>query len=1122
MKQCYLNMRKSVLAKSSLALVLLSFVMLKAAAQPYINGNLTTGPTTSTGTAAPAGFNWSEVQFGNGTAGLAANISAGFALADNFVVTAGQTWNVTKITFYAYSTGYAGVTSPFNDVRVRIFNTNPSVGAPAPVFGDLTTNRFLASSTASMYRIFNATAGTTRQIWAIEATVNTTLAAGSYWVEWQLGTIGGVTSNFTPPSTFAGTTTQPGNNAIQHTIAGNTWAAALDGVNPQDFQFQIDYTATGTSCTGGTPGATISSHASVCPETLFTLTAANPGSGTGLTYRWESSPNNTTWTGIPGGAAQTNSLSLRQAASTWYRLAVTCGGNTQFSTPIQVTMSATCYCVPGNSNCSFDDYIANVTFSTINNTSACGGASGYSNYTTTVTAPTIEAGSTLPIAVRVGPGGTEQVGVFIDYNQDGIFQASEYTFIGTGNGTVVNGTITIPATALTGTTRMRVRVRFSTAITGGDACTTFTFGETEDYNINIIPCVVVNLTSQPANRSVACGGSTSLSVTATGTSPVYQWQFRTSATALWQNVTNGGVYTGATSATLNIANIPGSMNGYQYRMVYSGGCRATDFSSTATLTVTPLQATVTAPAPNVCVGTIVPISITNIDAPIQSSQTFNSAALTLAIPDANLAGVSNTIAVSGLPTNAQINGISVRVNIPHTWAGDLVLALKAPNGSVFNLDYYLTGTGGAAATTGLINTVISSTGTAALSTGAGSYTGTFRADGAGAAAAPPSGATGFIPTVTTFAGLYPSAANGNWTLAIYDGGAIDVGTLTSWSITINYLAGLPSTGIFTPSTGLYTDAAATVPYTGTAVNTVYANPSATTTYTLVVTTPSCVSDPLSIPVTINNPIVGTSAVANQSVCDGHNITFTASAPTSGNNIAHRWQVLTPATGSVWTNIANGGVYSGATTSALTITGATSSLNGNKYRDSMSVAPCSSFLISSAGTLTVNANPSLTLSPGAYSALYPGLTTTLSVTSTTTASVYTWYLDGTVINGATAGTLPVTVDGLGTYTVMVEDVNGCSTTSASVTIRDSVSDVLYVYPSPTSGPFNVRFYSNTTGARFVNVFDSKGAKVYSSSYNITSAYTNMPVDIPNLSRGIYTVELADRTGKRIKTGRILVQ
>jgi hypothetical protein len=172
-----------------------------AVAQPYVNGNLNTGATTSNGTAAPAGFTWSEVQLGNTTGGYAASIAGGFTVADNFTINCGS-WNVTKFSFFAYSTGYAGATSPFNDVRVQVFNTDPSVGSPTPIWGDLSTNRLSASSSASMYRIFNATPGTTRQVWRIEVNVSgLNLTSGNYWIEWQLGTVVGVTSNFSGRTT---------------------------------------------------------------------------------------------------------------------------------------------------------------------------------------------------------------------------------------------------------------------------------------------------------------------------------------------------------------------------------------------------------------------------------------------------------------------------------------------------------------------------------------------------------------------------------------------------------------------------------------------------------------------------------------------------------------------------------------------------------------------------------------------------------------------------------------------------------------------------------------------------------------------------------------------------------
>ena len=55
---------------------------------------------------------------------------------------------------------------------------------------------------------------------------------------------------------------------------------------------------------------------------------------------------------------------------------------------------------------------------------------------------------------------------WIDYNHNGLFESSEFTLLGSGNGVTINGTINIPSTALPGITRMRVRVRFNTLLTG--------------------------------------------------------------------------------------------------------------------------------------------------------------------------------------------------------------------------------------------------------------------------------------------------------------------------------------------------------------------------------------------------------------------------------------------------------------------------------------------------------------------------------------------------------------------------------------------------------------------------------------------------------------------------------
>ena len=84
-----------------------------------------------------------------------------------------------------------------------------------------------------------------------------------------------------------------------------------------------------------------------------------------------------------------------------------------------------------------------------------------------------------------------RVGVWVDWNQNQQFEASEYQPVvtppptGTGYHTT---TLLVPATAALGTTRMRVRAReLANPLTGADACTTFIKGETEDYTITVAP-----------------------------------------------------------------------------------------------------------------------------------------------------------------------------------------------------------------------------------------------------------------------------------------------------------------------------------------------------------------------------------------------------------------------------------------------------------------------------------------------------------------------------------------------------------------------------------------------------------------------------------------------------------
>ena len=147
------------------------------------------------------------------------------------------------------------------------------------------------------------------------------------------------------------------------------------------------------------------------------------------------------------------------------------------------------YCEP-ESDCGDGDLITNVTFQEINNDSDCG-PNGYNDYTSMMA--TVEAGETYQMSVTVGSGWTyESVMVWIDFNNNFVFEPSEYYFIGSDPGTVNVGDIMIPEGAAEGQYRMRVRVgAVNPDPTLNDLATlacdeeTIQFGETEDYTLII-------------------------------------------------------------------------------------------------------------------------------------------------------------------------------------------------------------------------------------------------------------------------------------------------------------------------------------------------------------------------------------------------------------------------------------------------------------------------------------------------------------------------------------------------------------------------------------------------------------------------------------------------------------
>lgn len=141
------------------------------------------------------------------------------------------------------------------------------------------------------------------------------------------------------------------------------------------------------------------------------------------------------------------------------------------------------YCASKGNNVN-DEYISRVQLGSIDKTSGANSA-GYSDFTAESTS--LSKGGSASIIITPTWTGTvysEGYSVWIDYNQDGDFtDAGEQVFTQNATqNTSVSGSFTVPSSALSGSTRMRVSMKYNGVPT---SCEAFSYGEVEDYTVNI-------------------------------------------------------------------------------------------------------------------------------------------------------------------------------------------------------------------------------------------------------------------------------------------------------------------------------------------------------------------------------------------------------------------------------------------------------------------------------------------------------------------------------------------------------------------------------------------------------------------------------------------------------------
>ncbi|HRG28261.1 MAG TPA: GEVED domain-containing protein [Chitinophagales bacterium] len=144
------------------------------------------------------------------------------------------------------------------------------------------------------------------------------------------------------------------------------------------------------------------------------------------------------------------------------------------------------YCIPDYTvGTTDDDYINGVEINTISNLdSGPGDGSGYSDFTDLTT--DLFIGISYDVHIANTPDYTEGYRIWIDYNQDEIFADDEQIFepfiLEEEFETIMP--FTVPLDAAIGPTRMRVRCSYNAI--DFDACSGETYGEAEDYTINIL------------------------------------------------------------------------------------------------------------------------------------------------------------------------------------------------------------------------------------------------------------------------------------------------------------------------------------------------------------------------------------------------------------------------------------------------------------------------------------------------------------------------------------------------------------------------------------------------------------------------------------------------------------
>ena len=416
---------------------------------------------TSPASAPSNGYQW-EVRTsgagGSGSVGLAANGStaAGVISASVTALSANTTYSIYVRSNCGNFSGWIQSANPFT-TPPPVLPGCPATVQPANAATNVNINSSLswaAGSNATSYNVYFGTSATPPLVLSgtTALTYNPGVLAANTAYNWKVVAVNSVGSTdcatryFVTSSMLPGcpTTYTPSNGTTN--VSGNTSLSWTAGSTATSYDVYF-----GTS----SPPPLVLSN-----TTALTYTPASISPNT--TYYWKINAKNSFGT--------TNCVSNSFVT-----------GSSGFH-----------HCIPTNTSiCGAGDHITNTTFTTINNNSGTCISLSYSDYRSGTSASVVTAGS-YPISVSVNNGGPESAAAWIDWNQNGVFDASEFITLTDANNAapwIFTGTVNVPSGATVGSTVLRVRSAFNYTIPANSACSTYGGGEIEDYTVNVASCL---------------------------------------------------------------------------------------------------------------------------------------------------------------------------------------------------------------------------------------------------------------------------------------------------------------------------------------------------------------------------------------------------------------------------------------------------------------------------------------------------------------------------------------------------------------------------------------------------------------------------------------------------------